>query len=216
MIFQMGKDQVSRYITELFAVQDRSLQETRESSPKKGLPAISIQPEEGRFLQFLVRANNTMKALEIGTLGGYSGIWIARGLPPGGKLITLEVDFRHAQLAREHFKTAGVADLVEVRVGDAHSILQDLSDEDPFDFVFIDADKSGYEAYYEWAVENVPVGGVITAHNTLRGGKVAEDIEVDERTRLMRSFNSRVAKDPRVISTIYPAGDGTLVAARIA
>jgi caffeoyl-CoA O-methyltransferase len=144
MIFQMGKDQVSRYITGLFAVQDRSLQEARESSPKKGLPAISIQPEEGRFLQFLVRANNTMKALEIGTLGGYSGIWIARGLPPGGKLITLEVDSRHAQAAREHFEDAGVADLIEVRVGDAHSVLQDLSDEDPFDFVFIDADKCIY------------------------------------------------------------------------
>jgi len=212
----MGKDQVSRYITGLFAVQDRSLQEARDSSPKKGLPDISIQPEEGRFLQFLVRANNTMKALEIGTLGGYSGIWIARGLPPGGKLITLEVDSRHAQVAREHFKGAGVADLIEMRVGDAHSVLQDLSDEDPFDFVFIDADKSGYEAYYEWAVENVHVGGVVTAHNTLRGGKVADDVEADERTRVMRSFNTRVAKDPRVISTIYPAGDGTLVAVRIA
>jgi caffeoyl-CoA O-methyltransferase len=82
--------------------------------------------------------------------------------------------------------------------------------------VFIDADKSGYEAYYEWAVENVPNGGVITAHNTLRGGKVADDVEADERTRVMRSFNSRVANDPRVISTIYPAGDGTLVAVRIA
>ena len=212
----MGNDQVGRYITGLFAVQDRSLQEARENSPKKGLPTISIQPEEGRFLQFLVRANNTMKALEIGTLGGYSGIWIARGLPPGGKLITLEVDSRHAQVAREHFEDAGVADLIEVRVGDAHSVLQDLSDEDPFDFVFIDADKSGYEAYYEWAVENVPIGGVITAHNTLRGGKVADDVEADERTRVMRSFNSRVANDPRVISTIYPAGDGTLVAVRIA
>ncbi|HUV93032.1 MAG TPA: O-methyltransferase [Anaerolineales bacterium] len=212
----MGKDQVSRYITGLFAVHDLSLQEARESSPKKGLPAISIQPEEGRFLQFLVRANNTKKALEIGTLGGYSGIWIARGLPPGGKLITLEFDSHHAQIAREHFEAAGVADLIEVRVGDAHSVLQDLSDEDPFDFVFIDADKSGYETYYEWAVENVPVGGVITAHNTLRGGKVADDNEVDKKTCVMRSFNSRVAKDPRVISTIYPAGDGTLVAVRIA
>jgi len=212
----LGKDQVSRYITGLFAVQDLSLQEAREGSTNKGLPTIGIQPEEGRFLQFLVRANNTKKALEIGTLGGYSGIWIARGLPPGGKLITLEVDSYHAQVAREHFKTAGVADLIEVRVGDAYSILQYSSDDDLFDFVFIDADKSGYEAYYEWAVKNITVGGVITAHNTLRGGKVANDDEVDERTRLMRSFNSRVAKDPRVISTIYPAGDGTMVAVRIA
>ena len=212
----MGKDQVSRYITGLFAVQDLSLQEAREGSTNKGLPTIGIQPEEGRFLQFLVRANNTKKALEIGTLGGYSGIWISRGLPPGGKLITLEVNSYHAQVAREHFKTAGVADLIEVRVGDAYSILQYSSDDDLFDFVFIDADKSGYEAYYEWAVKNITVGGVITAHNTLRGGKVANDDEVDERTRLMRSFNSRVAKDPRVISTIYPAGDGTMVAVRIA
>jgi predicted O-methyltransferase YrrM len=212
----LGKDQVSRYITGLFAVQDLSLQEAREGSTNKGLPTIGIQPEEGRFLQFLVRANNTKKALEIGTLGGYSGIWIARGLPPGGKLITLEVDSYHAQVAREHFKTAGVADLIEVRVGDAYSILQYSSDDDLFDFVFIDADKSGYEAYYEWAVKNITVGGVITAHNALRGGKVANDDDVDERTRVMRSFNSRVAKDPRVISTIYPAGDGTLVVVKIA
>lgn len=119
----MGKDQVSRYITGLFAVQDLSLQEARDGSTNKGLPAIGIQPEEGRFLQSLVRANNTKKALEIGTLGGYSGIWIARELPPGGKLVTLEVDSYHAQVAREHFKTAGVADLIEVRVGDAYSIL---------------------------------------------------------------------------------------------
>jgi len=137
-------------------------------------------------------------------------------LPPGGKLITLEVDSYHAQVAREHFKTADVADLIKVRVGDVYSILQYSSDDDLFDFVFIDADKSGYEAYYEWAVKKITVGGVITAHNALRGGKVANDDDVDKRTRVMRSFNSRVAKDPRVISTIYPAGDGTLVVVKIA
>jgi len=143
-------DKLSQYITELFAAQDEILQYVIQDTPKKGLPAIGIQPEEGRFLQFLVRICNTKKALEIGTLGGFSGIWIARGLSPGGKLITLEKDTRHAEIAQEHFNSTGVNDKVMIRVGEAQLLLANLVDEGPFDFVFIDMNKSSYNDYFAW------------------------------------------------------------------
>ena len=208
-------DQLSRYITDLFAGEDEALRLAREESPRKGLPAISVNPEEGRFLQFLVRACGASKALEIGTLGGYSGIWIARGLAPGGKLITLEKDSYHAQVAREHFAAGKVDDLVEIRVGNAHQLLAELVAEGPFDFVFIDAEKEGYDAYFDWTLENTRVGGVIAAHNAFRGGSVIGERADDAYSEVMRSFNRRVAAEPRVISTIYPAGDGTVLAVRI-
>jgi caffeoyl-CoA O-methyltransferase len=207
-------DRLSHYIVGLYAGEDEALRMAREESPKKGLPAISVNPEEGRFLQFLVRACGVQKAVEIGTLGGYSGIWIARGLAPGGKLITLEKDPAHAQVAREHFMTGDVANLVEVRVGNAHHLLADLAGEGPFDFVFIDAEKEGYQAYFDWAMENIRMNGVIAAHNAFRGGSVANDRADDTYSEIMRKFNQRVAADPRVISTIFPAGDGTLLAVK--
>jgi predicted O-methyltransferase YrrM len=206
---------LSRYITELFAGQDEALRMVREESPRKGLPAISVNPEEGRFLQFLVRACGSKKALEIGTLGGYSGIWIARGLVEGGQLISLEKEPLHAEAARQHFAAAGVSALVEVRVGNAHRLLAELVREAPFDFVFIDAEKEGYDAYFDWALENTRIGGVIAAHNAFRGGSVIGERADDAFSEVMRSFNRRVAAEPRVISTIYPAGDGTLLAVKI-
>ena len=209
-------DNLSQYITGLFAEQDEALQYTWEDTTRKGLPAISVRPEEGRFLQFLVRVSRTKKAVEIGTLGGYSGIWIARGLLPGGKLVTLEKDPHHADIAQDHFRRAGVAEQVEIRVGDAHRTLQVLASQGPFDFIFIDAEKPGYQDYFEWALEHTPVGGVIAAHNAFRAGSVIESGEADESTQSMRAFNQRVAREPRVISTIYPAGDGTLIAVKIA
>lgn len=212
----MDKERISAYITELFASQDRALVSAREDSPKKGLPAISIRTEEGRFLQVLARTAGAVRALEIGTLGGYSGIWIARGLAPGGKLITLELEHRHAQVAREHFAAAGVADRVEVRVGDAHRSLDALAGEPPFDFVFIDAEKSGYPVYFAWALEHTRTGGLITAHNVLRRGRVLDTDNPDEYTRQMQSFNRLVAAESRVIATIYPGGDGMLLAVKIA
>lgn len=205
-------DQLSRYITELFAAQDDGLRRASESSPQKGLPAISVKPEEGRFLQFLVRSCGARKAIEIGTLGGYSGIWLARGLPPGGRLITLEREPKHAAVAREHFEAAGVADRVEIRIGNARETLKTLSADGPFDFVFIDAEKSGYPAYFDWALANVRVGGVIAAHNAFRHGAVVDARDAEADTETMRAFTRRVAAEPRVISTIYPGGDGTLIA----
>ena len=210
------KDPISAYITNLFVKQDLALQKVWIDTPRRGLPAISILPEEGRFIQFLVRACRVKKALEIGTLGGYSGIWIARGLAPDGQLITLEKEAAHAQIAREHFELAGVSAQVDIRIGNAHQLLPFLETEAPFDFIFIDAEKSGYMDYFEWAMENMKVGGILAAHNALRGGRVAMQKNVDENTRAIQAFNRRVADDPRLISTIYPAGDGMLVAAKVA
>lgn len=208
-------DPLSQYITQHFAREDPPLRRAREQSPERGLPAISIQPEEGRFLQVLVAACQARKAVEIGTLGGYSGTWIARGLVSGGKLYTLEKSEKHADVAREHFEGAGVADRVEIVIGDAHQSLKKITSLGPFDFVFIDAEKSGYHAYYDWAIANVRVGGLITAHNMFRNGNVLNP-GTDEDVATIDTLNRRVAYDPRVVSTIYPAGDGTLVAVRVA
>jgi caffeoyl-CoA O-methyltransferase len=209
-------DQVSHYISSLFAGEDTALQQAREDSPDLGLPAINIKPEEGRFLQFLACASGAQKAVEIGTLGGYSGIWIARGLHPGGKLYTLDKESRHAEVAQSHFTAAGLSDVIEVRIGDAHSLLIELSSLSPFDFVFIDAEKPGYPAYFDWAIENTRRGGIIAAHNAFRKGTVAGIGQDDDHSDLMRQFNQQVAEDERLISTIYPAGDGTLISVKIA
>lgn len=208
-------DELSYYITDLFASQDDILSLIRENIPKKGLPAISIRPEEGKFLQFLIRATGAKKVVEIGTLGGYSGVWMARGLPPGGKLITLEKEPQHAKVAQEHFESAGVSEFVEIRVGNAHQILTDLTLEGPFDFVFIDADKSGYSVYLKWAVNNLRIGGVIAAHNAFRGGSVIDENAQDSATNNIREFNRQMAEEPRLICTIFPAGDGTVLGVKV-
>ncbi len=208
-------DQISQYISSLFAVEDSSLRMAREESPKRGLPSISIKPEEGRFLQFLVRACGAKKAVEIGSLGGYSGIWIGRGLLPGGKLYTLDKDSKHAEVAREHFAAAGVEDIIEIKIGDAHRSLLEIKELGPFDFVFIDAEKPGYPAYFDWAIENTREGGIIAAHNAFRKGTVVGIGQDDDHSELMRQFNQQIANEKRLISTIYPAGDGMLISVKI-
>jgi len=207
-------DEISSYITNLFASHDQALGSALDEASKNDLPTINIKPEEGRFFQFLVHACGVRKALEIGTLGGYSGIWIARGLPPGGKLITLEREQRHANVSRKNFSAAGVLDKVEFRLGDAHQILPTMTSEAPFDFIFIDAEKTGYPAYFDWALENLRPSGVIAIHNAFRKGSIIHQAQEDEFTAMMAAFNQRVATDARLISTIFPAGDGTLIAVK--
>lgn len=207
-------DRLSEYVTKLFATEDEALQRTWADTQKKGLPTINVKPEEGRFLQFIVRACGAQKAVEMGTLGGYSGIWIARGLAPGGKLITLEKESYRAEIARGHFALAGLSDKVDVRVGNAHELLGKLEDEGPFDFVFIDAEKTGYLSYFDWALQNTSKGAIIAAHNAFRGGSVLVESSNDESTESIRAFNQRVAENPHLISTIYPAGDGMVVAVK--
>ena len=204
-------DSLSQYITGLFAAHDPVLQQVYEAIPRRGLPAIAIKPEEGRFLQFLVNASGAHTVVEIGTLGGYSGLWLARGLPAGGKLITLEKEPKHADVAREHFALAGVADRVDLRLGDAHDLLPQLASEGPFDFCFIDADKLSYGAYLDWALANVRRGSLIAAHNAFRGGEILNQGNHAPEVEYMRGINQRFATEPRLLSTIFPAGDGMLV-----
>jgi caffeoyl-CoA O-methyltransferase len=205
-------DQLEDYIRQTFAIEDQTLRHIRESIPEQGLPAIFVRPEEGLLLQFLAVTSNAKMALELGTLGGYSGVWIARGMASDGKLITIEKIPERAQVAREHFRLADVADRVEVWIGDSHDLLPDLSRNGPYDFIFIDAEKEGYGTYLDWSLNNLRPGGILAAHNAFRHGAIVDPKNDDPGTDAIRRFNQRLATEPRLISTIFPAGDGMAVA----
>lgn len=209
MVDELRK-QFDEYIGELFAQEDDALSWIKAEIERNNMPAISLEPQDGYLLQWLMNLVNVKKAVEIGTLGGYSGTWIARALPDNGKLFTLEVNEKHARVARAGFEQAGVSDKVEVIEGSAHHSLESLSRQGPFDMVFIDADKGGYNAYLRWAVDNLRPGGLVAAHNAFRGGRVISPS--DEEDRLIDSFNRSLADDPRLNGFIIPMGDGMAVA----
>jgi caffeoyl-CoA O-methyltransferase len=203
------REAIDQYISQLFAPEDDALRHIKAEANRNNMPEISIQPFEGRLLQFLAQMANAKKIVEIGTLAGYSAAWLARALPSDGKLITLDVSEKHANVAKANLANAKLSDKVEVRQGDAHDLLKKLSADAPFDLVFIDADKDSYPFYLEWAIENVRQGGIIAAHNALRGGKiVAPDNDMD---RAMAEFNKRIAEDSRLSSFILAIGDGMAV-----
>jgi predicted O-methyltransferase YrrM len=204
---------IHEYIAHLFAQEDEILRWVRESLIEQGLPDVAITPEEGAFLSLLVRLCRAHHVLEIGTLAGYSTLWIARALPPDGIVVTIEKSARHAALARQNFERAGLAGQILLLEGEAKRLLSKAARWGPFDFVFIDADKEGYPYYYDCALNLVPSGGVIAFHNALWGGSVALPFHgpvIDA----IRDFNRMVANDPRVVAHIYPAGDGTLIAVK--
>lgn len=198
---------VRAYVRQLFNMEDDALRSIGPAAEAAGLPSISIGPDEGRFLQLVARAIDARRALEIGTLAGYSGVWIARGLAPDGVLVTIEVDPRHAEVARASFDRAGVADRTDVRLGPALTVLPTLEREAPFDFVFIDAVKSEYPAYLDWALRLTGPGAVVAAHNVFRGGRVTEP-SADPDVEATREFNRRLASDPLLDSTLVPLRDG--------
>lgn len=203
------REAIDHYISQLFAPEDAALAHIQAEANRNNMPDISIQAFEGRLLQFLAQTVNARKIVEIGTLAGYSGAWLARALPSDGKLITLDVSEKHANVARANFANAGLSEKIEVRQGDARDLLRKLANEAPFDMVFIDADKDNYPFYLEWAIENVRQGGLIAAHNALRHGKIiAPDNDLD---RAMVEFNKRIAEDTRLSSFILAVGDGMAV-----
>ena len=206
-------DHLSEYIVGLFAPEDEVLGALREEADRTGLPPSAISADAGRFLQVLLRALDARRVLEVGTLGGYSAIWMARALPPDGVLITIERDERHAAFAERHVARAGLGAVVSVRRGRALDVLPALDGEE-FDLVFIDADRPPLPTYLEWALRLVRPGGVIVAHNALLGGRVAQAVTQadDEDLRAAREFNVRAAADPRVSAILVPAYDGLLVA----
>jgi predicted O-methyltransferase YrrM len=204
---ETGKELVS-YVQKLFVHEDDALQRARADARAEGLPGIEVPGELGVLLGILARAVGARKILEIGTLGGYSGTWLARALAPGGTLITLEVNPHHAAVARHTFERAGVADRVAIREGPALETLPDLGDEAPFDLIFIDADKDHYPAYLDGAIALARPGTLIVADNVLQGGRVLADPPPDAGAAGIREFNRRAAQHPRLAALILPMRDG--------
>ena len=200
-------DEVGDYLSGLFAPEDGTLLALREEADRNGLPPISISPDEGRLLQVLLTAIGARRVLEVGTLGGYSAIWMARSLPAGGTLLSIELDPAHAAFARRFIARAGLDAVVEIRVGRALDLLPAL-DGAKFDAIFLDADKEPLPTYLEWALRLVRSGGLIIADNALWGGRVLDQGVNDEATRAVREFNRRFASDPRITGIVVPTHDG--------
>lgn len=206
---EQTRTQLNEYVTELFAPEDDALRWIQAEAARHELPGISIRPFEGRLLQLLLRSIDARSVVEIGTLAGYSGVWIARALSDGGRLYTLEKNSKHAAIARASFERAEVQDRVELLEGDAFDTLKKLSARAPFDFVFLDAQKTGYLDYLDWAAEHLRPGGMVAAHNAFRHGRVLAP-ENDE-DHAMRAFNQKLANDPRFESGVIGTGDGMAV-----
>ncbi|HUR56773.1 MAG TPA: O-methyltransferase [Opitutaceae bacterium] len=194
---------VDRYITDLLVPPDAALEAALRASVEAGLPAINVAPNQGKLLQILARIQGARRILEVGTLGGYSTIWLARALPPGGRVITLELESKHAEVARANFVRAGLAGVIEIRTGPASDSLARLAVEGagPFDLIFIDADKAGIPEYFAWALKLSRVGSVIIVDNVVRKGAVADAGSTDPSVRGVRRFNEILAQERRVTAT---------------
>jgi predicted O-methyltransferase YrrM len=199
---------VDRYITDLLVPHDPTLEEAARASAEAGLPSIAVSPNQGKLLQLIARVQGVRTILELGTLGGYSTIWLARALPPGGRLITLEANSQYAQVARSNLAKAGLADVVELREGPALETLPQLVAEDqgPFDLVFIDADKQNNPGYFEWALKLTRRGSLIVTDNVVRGGAIIDAAVVDPHHGIagiegIRRFYEMAAAEPRVSAT---------------
>ena len=195
---------IDSYVEGLFAPPDPALEAAIRRSREAGLPEIHVSPNGGKLLQFLAEIAGARRILEIGTLGGYSTIHLARALPESGSLVSLELDERHAGVTRDNVREAGIGDRVEVLVGDAKGLLAEMVEagEGPFDLTFIDADKGGYPEYLEWALRLSRPGSLILADNAIRGGSVLDP--GDESARATREFNEALAGDTRLSALILP------------
>lgn len=196
-------DKVDRYFADLLLPADLALQAALDTSAAAGLPAISVTPTQGKFLWLLARAIGARSILEIGALGGYSTIWLARALPAGGRLVSLEVEPTFAEIARSNIARAGLTDFVDLRLGPALQTLPQLAAEGhgPFDLIFIDADKSGYPDYLKWSLALARSGSVIIADNVVRDGAIVDPDSHDPSVQGVRRFNEMLAREPRLSAT---------------
>ncbi len=196
--------EVDDYINALLAPQDKALADTIASLDDEGIPQISVSANQGKLLQVLIAACNAKNVLELGTLGGYSTIWIARALPEDGKVVTIEVDEHHAAVAKRNITTAGVADKVDLRIGKGLDILPALINEQrpPFDFIFIDADKPPYTEYFEYAIQLSRKGTIIVCDNVIREGKILDKSSTDDRVTGVQRFNEALSRNTKVTATI--------------
>ena len=194
---------VDRYFADALASPDAALDAALKASADAGLPAIAVAPNQGMFLSLLVRAIGARRVLELGTLGGYSTIWMARALPADGRVITLEADARHAEVARANLARAGLASVVEVRLGPALETLPTIAAEGsgPFDLVFIDADKANIPAYFAWALKLSRRGSLIVVDNVVREGAVTDAASTDASVQGVRRLVALLASEPRVSAT---------------
>ncbi len=197
-------EKVDIYISNLLASEDIYLKNTTLSIEEHGIPNISVSPNQGKLLQVLAKICNAKKILELGTLAGYSTIWLARILPDDGKLISLEFDERHASIARNNIFKAGLKDKVEIKVGMALDLLPVLEKEKagPFDMIFIDADKPPYAEYFDWALRLSHPGTVIVADNVIRNGDILNGDSTDEKVQGAQRFNNMLGKCTEVTATI--------------
>jgi predicted O-methyltransferase YrrM len=194
---------VDQYFGERMIPPDEALDAALRASDEAGLPAINVAPNQGKLLQLIAQIRGARRILEVGTLAGYSTIWLARALPADGTLVTLEADPHHAEVARSNLERAGVAELVDLRTGPALDTLPKLAAEvtEPFDVVFIDADKESTAEYFQWALKLSKTGSVIIVDNVVRGGAVAEPSSTDPRVQGIQRFAEMVAGEPRVTAT---------------
>jgi predicted O-methyltransferase YrrM len=195
--------EVDNFFSQALIQPDSVLESALESSRAAGLPAISVSPSQGRLLEILVRMLGARSILEIGTLGAYSTIWLARGMQRGGRLITLESDAAHAAVARGNIARAGLQGVVELRLGSALDTLPQISAEGrgPFDLIFIDADKKSIPSYFEWALRLSRPGGIIVVDNVVRDGRVIDSNSDEPDIQGVRRFLEMVAANTTVIGT---------------
>lgn len=215
-------DAVDTYFNSLFVPADDALDSTLKSTVDAGLPAINVAPNQGKLLMVLAKSIRARRILEVGTLAGYSTIWLARGMEPDGKIITLEIDARHADVARANMERAGLTNVVEVKLGSAHATLAELAaaNVEPFDLVFVDADKASTPTYLEYALQMTKVGSYIILDNVVRDGRVVDPNHPDVHVQGIQKGLAMLANDPRVIvtalQTVGSKGyDGLAVALRV-
>jgi len=194
---------VDRYFSDLLIPADPALDEALRVSTAAGLPAINVSPNQGKLLHLIARMSGARKILEIGTLGGYSTIWLARALPHDGRLVTLEFDPKHADVARANFARAGLTQSIDLRVGRAIDSLPKIAAENlgPFDLIFIDADKQSTPDYFTWALKLTRPGGLIIVDNVVRNGKIIDANSDDSGVQGIRKFNDMLAAEKRVTAT---------------
>jgi predicted O-methyltransferase YrrM len=194
---------VDGYICDLLVHSDPALDKVLEESTAAGLPPIAVTPNLGKLLYLLARIQGAKNILEIGTLAGYSTIWLARALPPGGRLITLEADAKHAEIARANIARAGLANVVELRLGNALNTLPQLAAEGrgPFDLIFVDADKQSSAEYFAWSLKLSRRGSLLVFDNVVRDGAVIDSANDNPSVQGIRRFNEVLAAEPRVSAT---------------
>jgi predicted O-methyltransferase YrrM len=194
---------VDQYTTDRLLPWDPALDAALKASEAAGLPSISVSPSQGKMLMLLAQLAGASRILEVGTLGGYSSIWLARALKPGGRLITLEANPKHAEVATANIANAGFASVVEVRLGDGHAGIEKLAAEgvNPFDLIFIDADKSGIPHYLEWSLKLAHRGTLIIIDNVVREGALIDAKNEDSNVKGVRRLHEMLANEPRLSAT---------------